>query len=66
MLKSICSENTLKYLSSLPNSIQKPFSCQFPECNEASMVLKVKTALDFLSRVLVYDPKERMNAIEAL
>ncbi|TPX48858.1 hypothetical protein SeLEV6574_g01807 [Synchytrium endobioticum] len=54
----ICSENTLRFVHSLPQREKVPFTETFPTVES--------DALDILERMLVFDPKSRITAAEAL
>ncbi|KNE61994.1 CMGC/MAPK/P38 protein kinase [Allomyces macrogynus ATCC 38327] len=58
VVNTICSENTLKFVKSLPPREKQPFSEAFPDQDPV--------ALDLLEKMLVFDSKERVNAAEAL
>ncbi|KAI9222991.1 MAP kinase SakA [Blastocladiella britannica] len=58
MVATICSENTLKFVQSLPSRDPKPFSEAFPDQDPL--------ALDLLAKLLVFDSRERINAEQAL
>lgn len=58
LVNSICSEPTLKFVKGLPQREPTPLSTRFPDCNP--------DAIDLLGKLLVFDPKERITAEEAL
>ncbi|KAI9187907.1 MAPK protein hog1 [Blastocladiella emersonii ATCC 22665] len=58
MVATICSENTLKFVKSLPPRDPKPFAEAFPGVDPL--------ALDLLSKMLVFDSRERVTAEQAL
>ncbi|KAL7754468.1 MAPK protein hog1 [Sorochytrium milnesiophthora] len=58
VVQTICSENTLRFVKSLPEREKVPFSQRFPECDPQ--------ALDLLEKMLVFDPRKRIKAGESL
>ncbi|KNE62993.1 CMGC/MAPK/P38 protein kinase [Allomyces macrogynus ATCC 38327] len=58
VVNTICSENTLKFVKSLPPREKQPFAEAFPDQDPV--------ALDLLEKMLVFDSKERVTAAEAL
>ncbi|KAI9459677.1 kinase-like protein [Lactarius psammicola] len=58
VIETICSENTLRFVQSLPKRQRVPFSEKL-RCNDES-------ALDLLEKMLVFDPRKRINATECL
>jgi p38 MAP kinase len=58
VIETICSENTLRFVQSLPKRQRVPFSEKL-RCNDES-------ALDLLEKMLVFDPRKRINAPECL
>jgi len=58
VIETICSENTLRFVQSLPKRNRVPFSEKL-RCNDES-------ALDLLEKMLVFDPRKRINATECL
>jgi len=58
LMKTICSENTLKYVQSLPRRQKVPFNVKFPNVDPV--------ALDLLEKMLCFDPQSRITAIDAL
>lgn len=57
VVRSICSENTIKFVESLPLRQKIPYSQKIQASPEA---------IDLLERILVFDPKSRITAQEAL
>ncbi|KAF8336532.1 mitogen activated protein kinase Tmk3 [Cantharellus anzutake] len=58
VIESIASENTLRFVQSLPKRERVPFRNKFKNTDE--------DALDLLEKMLVFDPHKRINATEAL
>ncbi|CEH19385.1 mitogen-activated protein kinase [Ceraceosorus bombacis] len=58
VIKTICSENTLRFVQSLPKRERIPFSQKFRNQDPV--------ALDLLEKMLVFDPRTRITAAEAL
>jgi len=58
ILETICSENTLRFVNSLPIRQRIPFSEKL-RCTDES-------ALNLLEKILVFDPRKRINATECL
>lgn len=58
ILQTIASENTLKFVRSLPHKDKLPFSSFFSTQD--------KDALDIMEKLLVFNPKKRLTAVEAL
>ncbi|KAH9450571.1 hypothetical protein Pst134EB_018101 [Puccinia striiformis f. sp. tritici] len=58
VIATICSENTLRFVQSLPKRDRIPFTTKFKNADPL--------ALDLLERMLVFDPHKRINASEAL
>jgi len=58
VIGTICSENTLRFVRSLPQRDRIPFS--------EKLSCKDPVALDLLEKMLVFDPKTRINATESL
>lgn len=58
VIKTICSENTLRFVTSLPLRQRIPFSKRFQ--------IDDPLAVDLLERMLVFDPRRRITAEEAL
>ncbi|KAJ8146878.1 hypothetical protein OXX80_003287 [Metschnikowia pulcherrima] len=61
VIDTICSENTLRFVQSLPQRDPIPFSERFASCTHVE-----PEAIDLLSKMLVFDPKKRISAAEAL
>ncbi|CAL9732797.1 mitogen-activated protein kinase Hog1p [Monosporozyma unispora] len=58
VINTICSENTLKFVTSLPHRDPIPFNERFKGVEP--------DAVDLLSLMLVFDPKKRITAAQAL
>ncbi|GMG20970.1 unnamed protein product [Ambrosiozyma monospora] len=58
VVDTICSENTLKFVQSLPHREPIPLSQRFEGVEPE--------AIDLLSKMLVFDPRKRITAAEAL
>jgi len=58
VINTICSENTLRFVQSLPKRDRIPFSEKFKGQDPV--------ALDLLEHLLVFDPRKRMDATGAL
>lgn len=61
VINTICSENTLRFVKSLPHRDAIPFSERFASCTHVE-----PEAIDLLGMMLVFDPKKRISAAEAL
>lgn len=58
VIDTICSENTLKFVQSLPHREAIPFTERFANVEP--------DAVDLLSKILVFDSKKRITAVDAL
>lgn len=58
VIQTICSENTLRFVQSLPQREKIPFTERFPTVESE--------AIDMLERMLVFDPRKRITVEEAL
>lgn len=58
VIQTICSENTLRFVQSLPKRERIPFSQKFRGADPA--------ALDLLEKMLVFDPRKRIDATQSL
>ncbi|RWQ91659.1 mitogen-activated protein kinase HOG1 [Paecilomyces variotii] len=58
VIKTICSENTLRFVQSLPKRERQPLANKFKNADPS--------AVDLLERMLVFDPKKRVSATDAL
>lgn len=58
VIQTIASENTLRFVQSLPKREKVPFSTKFPNADPVS--------LDLLEKMLVFDPRTRISAAEGL
>ncbi|KAG8967002.1 MAPK protein hog1 [Tulasnella sp. 425] len=58
VIKTICSENTLRFVQSLPKRERIPFNERFKTQDPV--------ALDLLEKMLVFDPRQRIDATESL
>lgn len=61
VIDTICSENTLRFVQSLPQREPIPFSERFALCTHVE-----PEAIDLLSKMLIFDPKKRISAADAL
>lgn len=58
VIETICSENTLRFVQSLPKRERQPLSSKFKNADPL--------AIDLLEDMLVFDPKTRVSAEQAL
>ncbi|EIW68994.1 CMGC/MAPK/P38 protein kinase [Tremella mesenterica] len=58
VIQTIASENTLRFVQSLPKREKVPFSSKFPNADPIS--------LDLLEKMLVFDPRTRVSAADGL
>ncbi|OBA23282.1 mitogen-activated protein kinase HOG1 [Metschnikowia bicuspidata var. bicuspidata NRRL YB-4993] len=61
VIETICSENTLRFVQLLPQRDPIPFGDRFALCTHVE-----PEAIDLLSKMLVFDPKKRITAADAL
>lgn len=61
VIDTICSENTLRFVQLLPHRDPIPFSERFALCTHVE-----PEAIDLLSKMLIFDPKKRISAADAL
>lgn len=61
VIDTICSENTLRFVQLLPHKERIPFTERF-----ASLTQIEPEAIDLLAKMLVFDPKKRISAADAL
>lgn len=61
VIETICSENTLRFVQSLPHREPIPFSERFANCTHVE-----PEAIDLLLKMLIFDPKKRISAADAL
>lgn len=61
VIDTICSENTLRFVQSLPHRDPIPFSERFASCTHVE-----PEAIDLLAKLLVFDPKKRISAVQGL
>ncbi|KAF1992281.1 mitogen-activated protein kinase [Aulographum hederae CBS 113979] len=76
VIQTICSENTLRFVQSLPKRERQPLTNRFKNADPqgkymlAFLVVKLTNAfalaIDMLERMLVFDPRKRIRAGEAL
>lgn len=61
VIDTICSENTLRFVQSLPHRDPIPFTERFQQCNHVE-----PDAIDLLSKLLVFHPNKRISAADSL
>ncbi|KAK6465615.1 kinase-like domain-containing protein [Scheffersomyces coipomensis] len=61
VIDTICSENTLRFVQSLPRREPIPFSERFGHYTHIE-----PNAIDLLEKMLIFDPKKRISAVQAL
>ncbi|ORY24066.1 mitogen-activated protein kinase-like protein HOG1 [Naematelia encephala] len=66
VIQTIASENTLRFVQSLPKREKVPFATKFPNADPLFRSQADLTALDLLEKMLVFDPRTRISATEAL
>jgi p38 MAP kinase len=58
VIETICSENTLRFVQSLPKRERQPLNTKFKNADPQ--------AIDLLEQTLVFDPRKRVSAAQAL
>ncbi|CAA91771.1 Mitogen-activated protein kinase sty1 [Schizosaccharomyces pombe] len=58
VIETICSKNTLRFVQSLPQKEKVPFAEKFKNADP--------DAIDLLEKMLVFDPRKRISAADAL
>lgn len=58
VIETICSENTLRFVQSLPKRERQPLNTKFKNADPS--------AIDLLEAMLIFDPRKRISASQAL
>ena len=69
VIETIGSENTLRFVRSLPRREKIPFSQKFKNADPLGTILlmmRLTVAIDLLERMLVFNPRSRIDAKQSL